>query len=176
MMITLKKIFLILLIVTLNSCNSEKNQDSQIDNHTSVYYFIRHAEKDRNDTINKDMKLSEAGELRARKWSEIFENIDFDQIYSTSYNRTLRTAFYVSKNQNIPIELYDPNDLYSDSFKAKTTGKTVLVVGHSNTTPKFVNAIMGKEQFDLIDDSNNGNLYIVTVIADKKSVQLLTIN
>lgn len=176
MLITMKKILLLFLIVALNSCNSEKKLDSQIDNHTSVYYFIRHAEKDRSETTNKDPKLTEAGEQRARKWSEIFENIDFDQIYSTSYNRTKRTAFYVSKKQNIPIDIYDPNDLYSDSFKAKTSGKTVLVVGHSNTTPKFVNSILGKEQFDLIDDSNNGNLYIVTVIADKKSVQLLTIN
>ena len=66
--------------------------------------------------------------------------------------------------------------MYSDSFKENTLGNTVLVVGHSNTTPNFVNTVLAKDQFDLIDDSNNGNLYIVTIIGDQKSVQLLAFN
>jgi len=172
----MKNILLLFLLFTLNSCNCEKNQETLTEKSTTVYYFIRHAEKDRSDPSNKDPELTEAGEQRARKWSEIFDNITFDQIYSTSYKRTLRTAFYVSKKKNIPIETYDPSTLYSDSFKENTLGNIVLVVGHSNTTPNFVNVILGKEQFDQIDDSNNGNLYVVTIIDNKKSVQLLTFN
>jgi broad specificity phosphatase PhoE len=172
----MKRYLLIFLLIAMYSCNCDKDKTQQENQTTTVYYFIRHAEKDRSDPSNKDPKLTEAGEQRARKWAEIFENIAFDKIYSTSYNRTQRTAFYVSKRKNIPIETYDPNILNSDSFKENTLGNTVLVVGHSNTTPNFVNAVLGKEQFDLIDDSNNGNLYIVTVVGDQKSVQLLTIN
>ena len=172
----MKKILLLSLFIILYSCKCEKNQDNQEEISTTVYYFIRHAEKDRSDPDNKDPKLTDAGEQRSRKWSEIFSNIDFDKIYSTSYIRCQRTAFYISKNQNIPIESYDPNNLYSDSFKQNTLGKTVLVVGHSNTTPNFVNAILGKEKYDMIEDTNNGNLYIVTVIGTQKSTQLLVFN
>ena len=40
-------------------------------------------------------------------------------------------------------------------------GKTVLVVGHSNTTPEFVNALIKNDFYDQIEDNNNGNLYYV---------------
>jgi len=54
-------------------------------------------------------------------------------------------------------------------------GKTVLVVGHSNTTPQFVNKIIGKEEYIDIDDLNNSNLYIVTIINGVKTAILLKI-
>ena len=54
-------------------------------------------------------------------------------------------------------------------------GKTVLVVGHSNTTPQFVNAILGTKQYTDIQDDNNVNLYIVTRINEENSVVLLKI-
>ena len=62
------------------------------------------------------------------------------------------------------------------NFKLKTTGKTVLVVGHSNTTPQFANDILGEEKYPEINDDNNGNLYIVTIQNKNKSSILLKIN
>jgi broad specificity phosphatase PhoE len=172
----MKRIIYLLLIVAIFSCDVSKKEKTDKTETTTVYYFIRHAEKDRSNLNDKDPKLTEAGEQRARKWSEIFKNVNFDHIYSTSYNRTQQTVFYTSEKKSIPIKSYDPKKLYSDSFKENTFGKTVLIVGHSNTTPYFVHTILGNDRFDLINDSNNGNLYIVTIIDDKKSVQLLTIN
>ena len=57
-----------------------------------------------------------------------------------------------------------------------TKGKTVLVVGHSNTTPAFVNAVIKQKKYQDIDDNNNGNIYIVTIIDGKISDTVLTIN
>ena len=54
-------------------------------------------------------------------------------------------------------------------------GKTVLVVGHSNTTPQFVNAILGSGRYSDIQDDNNANLYIVTRINEETAVVLLKI-
>ena len=55
-------------------------------------------------------------------------------------------------------------------------GKTVLVVGHSNTTPQFVNAILGVDRYSDIQDNNNANLYIVTRIKEETSSVLLKID
>jgi 2,3-bisphosphoglycerate-dependent phosphoglycerate mutase len=51
-----------------------------------------------------------------------------------------------------------------------------LVVGHSNTTNVFANKVLGLEQYKQINDRNNSNLYIVTVIGEKASSVLLKIN
>jgi len=65
--------------------------------------------------------------------------------------------------------------LYNASFREKNVGKTVLVVGHSNTTPALANKILGREEFPQIDDRTNGNLYILLVTSQGVSSQLLSI-
>jgi 2,3-bisphosphoglycerate-dependent phosphoglycerate mutase len=51
----------------------------------------------------------------------------------------------------------------------------VLVVGHSNTTPDFVNKVLNLKKYDDIDDLNNANLYIVTITPNAATSQLLYI-
>lgn len=142
---------------------------------TTTYYLIRHAEKDRSDPENRNPSLTEEGMARAQRWSKVFADVPFDMIYSTDYARTKSTAAFVSKSKSLKVEMYDPRTLFDEAFEKETLGKTVLVVGHSNTTPMFANAILKEEQFEQIDDSNNGNLYIVTVTGDEKTAQLLHI-
>lgn len=141
----------------------------------TTYYLIRHAEKDRSDENNKNPELTEIGKQRAIKWSDIFRNVSFDAIYTTNYHRTIQTALPTSISQNVELQYYDPKQMYNDTFKKNTTGKIVLIVGHSNTTPQFVNKILGKDKYDDIDDSNNSNLYIVTCNNELKDVQVLYI-
>ena len=143
---------------------------------TTTYYLIRHAEKDRSDASNKNPHLIEKGNNRAKHWSTIFKNVAFDAIYSTDYNRTRETAQSTATKNNVELTLYHPN-INVTSFINETKDKIVLVVGHSNTIPQFVNALIGKEKYDDIDDSNNGNLYIVTVSGSgETSGILLTID
>ena len=142
----------------------------------TTYYFIRHAEKLRIDKTDQNPKLSEAGLKRADAWREIFSNVNLDAVYSTDYSRTKLTAKPTADSKNLPILLYDPSDMYSDSFQRETSGQTVLVVGHSNTTNVFANKALGEEKYGQIDDNNNSNLYIVTVIDEKPSSVLLKIN
>ena len=61
-------------------------------------------------------------------------------------------------------------------FMKKTKGKTVLIVGHSNTTPMFTNGLLGEKKYDMIADDNNSNLYIVTISDDAKSSTVLVVN
>ena len=74
------------------------------------------------------------------------------------------------------LTIYDPRHIDGKAFINKTKGKTVLIVGHSNTTPMFVNAVIGNKKYNQIDDNNNGNLYIVTIVDDKILDHILVIN
>lgn len=142
----------------------------------SAYYLVRHAEKDRSDKTNSNPELTDLGHQRALRWSSVFENVTFDAVYSTNYLRTIATAKPTASAKGLEIQFYNPRELYSKDFQQETLGKTVLVVGHSNTTPQFVNAILGIDRYADIQDNNNANLYIVTRIKEETSSVLLKID
>lgn len=158
----MKKILLILALLFLNISFGQQN--------ITTYYFIRHAEKV-DSSQNPD--LSEIGLKRAIQWKNIFSEIDFNDIYSTDYKRTIQTASPAATAKNVQIKLYNLKTLNIDSFKKETLGKKVLIVGHSNTTPKFVNDIINQNLFSNIEDETFGNLYIVTIVNNTISYQLL---
>ena len=153
------------------------NESEQPVQETTTYYFIRHAEKESGDPSNKDPELSQAGKQRAEKWADVFKDVQFDVILSTNYNRTRSTAATIAASQEKEVEFYDPRNLNDPEFKKKTKGKTVLVVGHSNTNPAFVNLVMKSEKYKALDESEYGSLFIVSVspTGDKTS-QLLYFN
>jgi 2,3-bisphosphoglycerate-dependent phosphoglycerate mutase len=157
----MKKYYILLLVIaiSISSCA----QETEVPTETSTFYFIRHAEKDRSNEENRDPKLKEAGILRAAKWSLVLQNIKFNAVYSTDYNRTKQTAQPTAEMNGLTLTMYDPSNLDGNAFLEANKGKTVLIVGHSNTTPMFVNAVLGAEKHPQMADDNNGNLYIVTV-------------
>ena len=164
----MKKIILICTFLFISSsCYSQEE---------TIYYLIRHAEKLRIDITDKNPKLNYEGVKRADAWKEVFTNVKLDAVYSTDYNRTKLTAKPTADSKNLPIFLYDPKDMYSESFQHKTKGKAVLVVGHSNTTHVFANKVLGRDEYNQINDDNNSNLYIVSVIDEKAFSILLKIN
>ena len=142
----------------------------------TTYYFIRHAEKLRVDKTERNPNLNSKGIKRAEVWKEVFSNISFDAIYSTDYNRTMLTAKPTADSKNLPILMYNPRDMYSKTFQNQTEGKTILVVGHSNTTNVFANKVLGFDKYEEIKDNNNSNLYIVTVMNGNSFSILLQIN
>jgi 2,3-bisphosphoglycerate-dependent phosphoglycerate mutase len=137
---------------------------------TTTYYFIRHAEKVDN---SQNPDLSEIGLERANLWNKIFSEVSFDEIYSTDYKRTIQTATPTATDKKIQIKLYNPKTIAIDSFKKETLGKKVLIVGHSNTTPNFVNQIINQKIYADIEDTTFGNLYIVTINDGTITHQLL---
>ena len=121
----------------------------------TTYYFIRHAEKLRVDKTDRNPNLNSKGLKRAESWKEIFSNISFDAIYSTDYTRTRLTAKPTADSKKLPILIYNPRDMYSKTFQNQTKGKTILVVGHSNTTNVFANKVLGFDKYEEIKDNNN---------------------
>ncbi|MGB7842820.1 MAG: phosphoglycerate mutase family protein, partial [Salinimicrobium sp.] len=122
-------------------------------------------------------KLSKAGEDRAAKWAEILKKVDFDLIFSSDFDRTLSTAKAVAGPRQKTIQLYDHKKLNDPDFQEKTKGKTVLVVGHSNTNPGFVNLLLEEKKYSDLKEEDYGSLFIVHLAPDgTKSSEILKIN
>ena len=138
----------------LSACTSDE---------TTTYYLIRHSEKDRTDKTNRNPNLNFEGEKRAQNWATYFKDIKLDAVYSTNYNRTIQTATPTAQTKELEIKKYNPRKMYDSIFQADTKGKTILVVGHSNTTPMFANAILGEKKYEWMKDDDNASLFIVTV-------------
>jgi len=160
---------LILLVLILSSIDMSSQDCTEI-------YLIRHAEKDRSDIKNRNPELNDLGKKRALKWVQVFKNIELDKIYSTNYNRTTQTVTPISEKNNIDISIYSPSKINYKNFISNNIGSKVLVVGHSNTIPFFVNGLINNEFYQQIDDLNNSNLYVVTICGNNISHKLLYIN
>ncbi len=163
-----KYLFLFVFVFSLlSSCTSKE---------TTTYYLIRHAEKDRTDKTNRNPNLNENGLKRAEKWAEYFKDIELGAVYSTNYNRTKQTAKPTAESKKLEVLSYNPRTLYDSIFQSATEGKTVLIVGHSNTTPVFANKILGEKMYENMDDHDNASLYIVTISGDKKTSKIEKVN
>lgn len=129
----------------------------------TTFILVRHAEK-ADDSYNPD--LSSDGYERAALLATMLGNIQFDAVYSTPLIRTTETARAVAEKNNIEIKEYDhrnPDELTSGWIE-KHRGEYVLIAGHSNSTPTFANALLGRKHFkEKFDESDYGNILIVTI-------------
>lgn len=153
-------------ILVFISCGKELKKSESNKEKISTFYFIRHAEKDRSDATNDNPHLLDIGKQRAEKWSDVLKNINFDAIYSTNYNRTKETAKPTALKNQLELTIYNPKTIDIPIFLKENDGKNVLVVGHSNSTPEFVNAILKTNIYKHIEDNNNGNIYIISINAN----------
>ena len=161
----MKKLFILFIFFTFDLSSQD----------CSEFFLIRHAEKDRTDAENKNPNLNEKGKVRALKWAEVFKNIEFDKIYSTNYYRTLETVMPISKKIKKEILIYNPSKINYGKFLSDNNNNKVLVVGHSNTIPAFVNGLIKQSFYSQINDRNNSNLYIVKICNNSISHNLLYI-
>lgn len=136
-----------------------KKEDAQ---KTTTIVLVRHAEKIKDQ---KDPNLTKEGSIRAAKLKDILSTISLNQIYSTSYNRTQQTAKPTSNAQEVEVTSYDPSAIndFGNMLLQTKKGEKILVVGHSNTTPKLLNYLMKKTVVESISESDYGNIYIVNV-------------
>ena len=173
----IKTIVLLLAVLTIViSCKESSKINLAEKENTSVYYFIRHAEKDRSDSTNKNPSLTIQGLERANKWAVFFKDKNIAAVYSTNYIRTQQTALPIAKEQNIEIISYTAKELISEKFIANNKGKNIVIVGHSNTTPELVNSLLGEKKYEDIADRENNNVFIVTLKKNKTTAKRVKVN
>lgn len=145
---------IILLFTLCTSCVSNKVQLDQ-----TTIYFVRHAEK---ADDSKDPKLSMKGTERANALAARLKSTKLSKVYSTNYKRTRNTATPTAEAADLTVELYDPrNNAELINQLKNRAGQSMLVVGHSNSTPTLVNQITGGEQYKTLGHEEYDKIFIV---------------
>jgi len=124
--------------------------------------LVRHAEKT-SEGLNPP--LSEAGAARAVALRETLKDVPVSAIYVTPFIRTRDTAAPTATALGVEPVVLDastPADEIADRILREETGKTVLVVGHSNTVPDII-AALGVDPAPSIAHDDYDDFFIVTV-------------
>ncbi|KYG73641.1 hypothetical protein AWW68_13205 [Roseivirga spongicola] len=128
----------------------------------TTFILVRHAEKSNDDP--RDPSLSAEGEARAQKLAEVLAEQDIAAIYSTPFKRTRTTAEPLAQAKGLTVNVYDfRSQTYLQDMLKKHKGSTILISGHSNTTPMVANILLGSEKFKQLDEKEYGMIFIVTV-------------
>lgn len=153
-------IFLAIIGTTVGCSSDNDSEPAAQEPIETVIYLIRHAEK-ADTSANSD--LSAIGFQRADNWLSILQEVNFEAFYSTNYNRTLHTAQPLATHNGKEIALYDPAHLSLQNVIADHSGKTVFIVGHSNTIPQLINSYLGAETYPDMTETEFGNLYKISI-------------
>lgn len=163
--------FLVLAAACLVACQTAPEPEG------SVIYLVRHAEKvtDGGAMLVEDPKdppLTAQGEARAETLANLLSDVGMRQIWSTDYIRTRKTAAPLAEALSLQIKLYDPRDLvgFAETLQAQTD-ETILVVGHSNTTPDLVEALGGDGGTPIDEAAEYDRLYVVNLATGTSEIR-----
>ena len=149
--------------------NGSSGQDDTADDvgRKTTFVLVRHAEKQ----SGNDPELTEAGEARAAALAERLRGEKVVAVYSTGTQRTLATAEPTATVHGLEVQRYDAGNLsqFAKSLKDKHQGGTVLVVGHSNTTPALANYLSNSSEAPGISEDDFGNIYEIKVRRNGKA-------
>ncbi|RZM74801.1 phosphohistidine phosphatase [Pseudoalteromonas rubra] len=135
---------LLLMLLTLTSAIAHALPEQVV--------LIRHAEK----MTGKDPELTPQGQQRAQRLATLLAPLNPDLLFSTNYNRTRQTLAPLSAKVSVPVQLYDPRALADFATQLKAYSGTIVVAGHSNTTPELVKLLSGhavsihEDEFDKV--------------------------
>jgi 2,3-bisphosphoglycerate-dependent phosphoglycerate mutase len=135
--------------------------------------LVRHAEKDASPTADKfDPELSPEGRQRAERLFETIRKYKPDQIFATVFKRTSATvtplAVNLHRDYRLQIQKYDPSKLkdFAENL-LKLNGETIVVAGHSNTTPRLANLLLKQDKYKDLDDSVYNKIWIIKIKKNK---------
>jgi len=137
------------------SCATSKQQEG-----ITTLYLVRHAEK---ADDSRDPELSIKGKDRAQSLSKKLKSKRISKVYSSNYKRTKSTAQPTADQSNIAVEVYDPSNHTELINRLKNrSGQSILIVGHSNSTPALVNQLLGGETYKSLDHEEYDKLFILS--------------
>ena len=135
-------------------------------------YIVRHAEKE----SGKDPVLTAAGNARAGDLMRALKNESIQKIYVSRTRRSQMTGDSMRIQLGIDTVHYTADTLCDNLVAAimehRDFGKTILVIGHSNTIPKIIRklGVLDYPQADLPDNEFD-NLFLVTYKKEKAIVK-----
>lgn len=169
MQYSLRCLYLLLILASpiLFACNSSSGEDRNDSNAQTTFILVRHAEK----AGGEDPDLTEEGKARARRLANRLSSTPITAVYSTDTRRTQATAAPTATAKSLIVKDYSPGNLASFAEKLKQThqGESVLIVGHSNTTPDLANYLSGGNKAPRISEGDYGNIITVSIPSSGKA-------
>jgi broad specificity phosphatase PhoE len=154
-----------LVLVLLQACASAPAATGATEVLTTVI-VVRHAEK---VDDSSDPALSPAGLARATALADVLRDAGVQAIYTTQYQRTRDTAAPLARLLGLAPVIVETGGAAADHGRAvaatvlaQEPGRTVLVVGHSNTVPAIVRGLGATDTGAIADDEYH-NLFIVQI-------------
>jgi broad specificity phosphatase PhoE len=131
----------------------------------TVVIVVRHAER---APGSGDPPISEIGRARAAALADLLKSANVAAIITTQLQRTKQTAEPLATALGITGTVVNTSDIARHAADVAAaarqhSGKTVLVVGHSNTVPAIVAALGGPKFPDLCEPEYDA---VFTVIID----------
>jgi phosphohistidine phosphatase SixA len=131
--------------------------------------LVRHAEKVTTDPRDPNPGLTAAGEQRARDLARLLRRRHVAAVITTQFARTKLTGRPTADAAHVALDsMTAGRDVQvhaaevAELIRTRYAGKTVLVVGHSNTVPKIIAALGGPALADICDAAY-GNLFTVVI-------------
>ena len=126
--------------------------------------LIRHAERlTTPDDDDDNPHLSPAGKARAKLLVRVLSRANLAAIYTSEKIRTKETAQPLAAALGLsPKEKTEAPDIKEDIL-LNHEGKTVLVVGHSDTVPGVIR-LLGNTSEPEIDPAEFDNMFVATVL------------
>ncbi len=137
----------------------------------TVVILVRHAEKAAEPA--NDPPLTPAGEARAAALAAALREARVSGIVSTQFRRTLETAAPLARGLGLTPDTVRAGgqsaaqhaQAVAAHVRDRYAGRTVLVVGHSNTIPPIIAALGGPRMPDLCDPEY-AHLFVLVLRAD----------
>jgi phosphohistidine phosphatase SixA len=130
----------------------------------TTVYLLRHAERDE-ASHPTDPTLSVAGQARAQKLSQLLANPAPAALFTTDFRRTRATLAPLAATTNVVPQVYDAAQPAALATLVRTqyVGKTVVIVGHSNTVLPQIEALGAPRPVAQIPDTEYDNLFKMTI-------------
>jgi broad specificity phosphatase PhoE len=155
--------FTTLICLLFAACNTARKEAvAQFGNEKmTTIYLVRHAEKQ----FDRDPLLTDMGTERAERLKEILKNVKLSAVYSSDTRRTQLTAAPTAADHNLKVTTYNVGMLseFSDLVLTLHRGKSILIVGHSNTTPAMANYLTKTDEFPRFSELDYTNFYVVNI-------------
>ncbi len=132
----------------------------------TTIWIVRHAEKVTNIKQDEDPALSAAGTKRAEALAKELKGEHIKAIYVTKYKRTGLTARPLAYKAKILPRVYVDTALnvFAKTIIKNFRGENVLVIGHSNTVMKLLEAFGADVPFpSSLDEEDYDMLFKVTI-------------
>lgn len=136
------------------------------DPETTLFFLVRHAEKDTTGGSNAD--LNNIGRGRAAVLPKILKKITISGVYSTETPRTRNTAEPVAKAKKQVVTIYNAKKQaeFAQNLVNNGDGKRYFIVGHSNTIPQLAMQLSSRSTNQPaadLPDNEYTRIYIVSV-------------